>query len=248
MWDNNVSPWWKTSTPRHPAEPPSFQPAHAAERTRIDATICGPDVRPEEHALKLPSCLVLLLALPVVSPAWADCIDDAADRHGVHPHVLRAIGWHESRLRPEAEALNRNGTRDIGAFQINSIHLPRLVRHGIDARALKDGCVSSEVAAWHYRQQVDRHGNTWRAVGAYHSNTPARAAWYANAIVSVLMRWRVVPAGPLPYPAAATLAPRRSAAPALASLPAAAPLDAPVFDDGALLARSTSGDTLASPP
>jgi len=202
--------------------------------------------------LKLPSCLVLLLALLVVSPAWADCIDDAAARHGVHPHVLRAIGWHESRLRPEAEALNRNGTRDIGAFQINSIHLPRLVRHGIDARALKDGCVSSEVAAWHYRQQVDRHGNTWRAVGAYHSNTPARAAWYANAIVSVLMRWRVVPAGPLPYPAAATLAPHRSPAPvlapALAPLPAAAPLDAPVFDDGSLLARSTSGDTLASPP
>ena len=213
-------------------------------------------MRLEEHALKLPSCLALPIALPIAMMATllaavsarADCIDDAAARHGVHPHVLRAIGWHESRLRPEAEALNRNGTRDIGAFQINSIHLPRLGRHGIDARALKDGCVSSEVAAWHYRQQVDRHGNTWRAVGAYHSNTPARAAWYANAIVSVLMRWRVMPAGPLPYPASATLAPHRSAAPAPAASPADAPPHAPVFDDGALLVSSTRGDPLASPP
>jgi hypothetical protein len=222
-------------------------------RAWIDATICGPDVRLEEHALKLSSCPALLSALLAVTPAHADCIDDAAARHGVHPQVLRAIGWHESRLRPEAEALNRNGTRDIGAFQINSVHLPRLVRHGIDARALKDGCVSSEVAAWHYRQQVERHGNTWRAVGAYHSNTPARAAWYANAIVSVLMRWRVVPAGPLPYPASATLAPHGPAAPvapvaARAALPVDAPRHAPVFDDGALLVSSTPGDPAASPP
>jgi len=197
--------------------------------------------------LNLPPCLALVLSVLTGVPSWAraDCIDDAAARHGVHPHVLRAIGWHESRLRPDAEALNRNGTRDIGAFQINSIHLPRLGRHGIDARALKDGCVSSEVAAWHYRQQIERHGNTWRAVGAYHSNTPARAAWYANAIVSVLMRWRVVPAGPLPYPAHATLAPRQSAP---APLPTEPPAAAPVFDDGPLLVSSTGGHPVATPP
>jgi hypothetical protein len=85
-------------------------------------------------------------------------------------------------------------------------------------------------------------------VGAYHSNTPARAAWYANAIASVLMRWRVVPAGPLPYPASATLAPRQSLPSPSAAESTAEPLAAPVFDDGALLVSSTGGDPVATPP
>ena len=34
--------------------------------------------------------------------------------------VLRAIGWHESRLDPAAVGHNANGSIDIGAFQINS--------------------------------------------------------------------------------------------------------------------------------
>ena len=55
--------------------------------------------------------------------ARADCIDDAAARHAVNAVVLRAIGWHESRLRPDALARNRNGTWDVGAFQINTLHL-----------------------------------------------------------------------------------------------------------------------------
>ncbi len=146
-----------------------------------------------------------------VAPAPPDCVHLAAAHQGVHPDILRAIGWHESRLRPEALARNRNGTLDIGAFQINSIHLARLAPFGIDAQALRDGCVSAQVAAWHYRQQVDRYGHSWRAVGAYHSHTPARAAWYANAIASVLMRWRVIPRGALPFDAASALAPGSAA-------------------------------------
>src|SRR6218665_1337098 len=177
--------------PRGPVEPPSFQARGSAIRAGNDATIHG---RPFLHStegipLNAMPALLLLPALLALRPARADCIDEAALRHGVNGHVLRAIGWHESRLRPDAEALNRNGTRAIGAFQINGVPLPLLARRGVDARALRDGCVSSHVAAWHYARQVARHGNTWRAVGAYHSGTPARSAWYANAIATVLMRW-----------------------------------------------------------
>lgn len=131
--------------------------------------------------------------------AHADCIDDAAAHHGVNALVLRAIGWHESRLDPRAVGHNHDGSVDRGAFQINSVHLPLLARYGIDAASLHDGCTGAEVAAWHYRRQVDRLGNTWAAVGAYHSATPARAAWYADRIAAVLMAWSVLPRGPLPY-------------------------------------------------
>ena len=153
------------------------------------------------------NALALSLACLDATSARADCIDDAAARHQVNATVLRAIGWTESRLQPQALGHNANGSIDVGAFQINSVHLSELGRYGIDRTALLDGCTSAEVAAWHYRRQVVRQGNSWQAVGAYHSATPARAAWYANRIASALMRWRALPTGPLPFPPATTIAP-----------------------------------------
>jgi len=146
-------------------------------------------------------------------PARADCIDDAATRHRVNAFVLRAIGWHESRLQPLALGRNADGSVDVGAFQINSVHLPELARLGIPRQALADGCASAEVAAWHYRRQVDLLGNTWLAVGAYHSRTNARAAWYANQIADILVRWHVMPPGPPPFPPERTRAPGAPRAP-----------------------------------
>ena len=167
--------------------------------------------------------LALELALAVASPhARADCIADAAARHHVSADVLRAIGWQESRLQPLALGHNANGSIDVGAFQINSIHLSELARYGVDQQALTNGCVCADVAAWHYRRQIDLQGDSWLAVGAYHSRTPARAAWYANQIAAILMRWNVMPAGPLPFAVTRTRAPDgpRSPLPPVASLPA----------------------------
>ena len=160
--------------------------------------------------------------------AQADCIDDAAARHQVNALILRAIGWHESRLQPAALARNADGSTDLGAFQINSVHLPELGRYGIDRAALADGCTSAEVAAWHYRHQVDRHGDGWQAVGAYHSRTPARAAWYANQIAAILMRWNAIGPGALPFPVERTLGPARVPLPARrAPMPAPPPSAVP---------------------
>lgn len=153
--------------------------------------------------------------------AHADCIDDAALRHQVNALVLRAIGWQESRLQPAALARNANGSIDVGAFQINSVHLQELGRFGIDRTALADGCISADVAAWHYRRQIDLLGDSWQAVGAYHSRTPARAAWYANQVAAILMRWSVMQAGALPFPAERTLPPVRTARPAPPARPPA---------------------------
>lgn len=114
------------------------------------------------------------------------------------------MGWNENRLRPTAVGRNQKGTFDLGAFQINSLHLPSLAKYGMDRT---DGCTSVDVAAWCYRKQVDAYGNTWFAVGVYHSRTPARAGGCANQIARQLMPWQVAAAGPLPLPAKATLLP-----------------------------------------
>lgn len=135
------------------------------------------------------------------SPDPADCITDAARYHGVSPPVLRAILWHESRFKAHAVGKNPNGTVDVGIAQINSMHFDRLRGKGITPQDLKDACVGSYVAAWHLRQQINTYGNTWFAVGAYHSRTPHFNGCYANSIHHHLVRWKAIPAGPRPFPA-----------------------------------------------
>lgn len=118
-----------------------------------------------------------------------DCISRAAAYHQVSPYVLRAIAWNESRMRPQAVGRNRNGTRDLGALQINTAHLPRLRRYGLDEQALMEPCTNAYVGAWLLREQMDRLGNTWQAVGAYHSQTPALNLRYALQIQRTLQSW-----------------------------------------------------------
>lgn len=135
-------------------------------------------------ALTLAACFAPALAS-------ADCIDTAAEEHGVNSHVLRAIGWHESRLKSKAVSPpNRNGTRDFGAFQINTAVL---ASYGLTTADVMDGCKAAQVAAKHLRRQMNDYGNTWKAVGAYHSRTPARSTWYANQIQGVLKGWQLLP-------------------------------------------------------
>lgn len=153
----------------------------------------------------------ICLAVVVFSSACrGDCIDDAAQYHRVNSSLLRAIGWHESKLNPQSVGFNKDGTRDLGAFQTNTSHLRKLAAHGITEGHLFDGCVSAYVGGWLLADCAKRLGNTWAAVGCYHSPTPARAAWYANEIAAVLRKWKAIPDGPPPYIGVPLLAPRDS--------------------------------------
>ncbi|WP_223214366.1 MULTISPECIES: lytic transglycosylase domain-containing protein [Xanthomonas] len=133
--------------------------------------------------------ILLLCAAPL---AHADCFEEAAGYQHVNPWVLRAIAWQESRGRAEAIHVNKNGTIDYGKMQINSIHLRRLSSYGISRDELMQPCVSVYVAAWRLREMVNKYGNTWAAVGAYHSETPAERNKYAQAIHGILLRRGVI--------------------------------------------------------
>jgi hypothetical protein len=110
------------------------------------------------------------------------CWEDAAQRHQVNPHVLVAIAQQESSLNPKAINRNANGTEDIGLMQINSIHLPKLAQYGIGREHLFDACTSIYVGAWLLSQQIHRAGNTWEAIGQYHSATPPLRQRYSEKI------------------------------------------------------------------
>src|SRR5260363_269849 len=117
--------------------------------------------------LHLSAGILMIWTMPL---ACADCFEGAARYQSVNPQILRAIAWLESRNRADAVHKNNNGSTDYGLMQINSVHLAALSRYGIVPEMLMHPCVSIYIAAWHLRQKMNRHGNTWQAVGAYHSN------------------------------------------------------------------------------
>lgn len=121
------------------------------------------------------------------------CLMPAAQRHGVNPHILRAILQVESGMRPHAVNHNRNGSIDVGMAQINSIHFRELSQWGITPERLLDPCVATHVAAWHLKRVMLRHGNTWFGVAAYHSVTPVHNQRYQALLRQELARtgvWR----------------------------------------------------------
>lgn len=126
-------------------------------------------------------------------PAHANCFDDAAAYQHVNPLILRAIAWQESRNQPGARHLNANGSVDYGVMQINSIHLGTLSRYGVERDALMSPCKNIYIAAWQLRRQIVKYGNTWTAVGAYHSATPGLRDQYARQIQAILRRWNLLP-------------------------------------------------------
>jgi hypothetical protein len=119
--------------------------------------------------------------------AQADCIDDAARRYHVNADLLRSIAYYESHLNPSAFHRNANGSVDIGLMQINSIHLRSLTERGIDRAMLADASVNADVGAALLRRHIDQYGETWQAVGEYHSHNQAFRSQYAHAIHAIYL-------------------------------------------------------------
>lgn len=126
------------------------------------------------------------------------CFASAAQRYQVWEGLLRAIAYVESGMNPKALGKNPDGSEDIGLMQINSRWLPVLAEHGLRREDLFDPCVSAHVGAWILAQNIARHGNTWRAVGAYNAASESKRLKYVRRIASVMERpLGQPPTGPL---------------------------------------------------
>lgn len=141
--------------------------------------------------LCVPVCLGLGLGTPQAQ-AW--CWSRAGQLHAIEPELLQAIAEVESGLRSDAINHNRNGTRDIGLMQINSIHLSRLSAQGItEQRLLDEPCLSVEVGASVLAGFIARYGYNWTAVGAYNAgNAPDRQAARLRYARKVWQRYQVI--------------------------------------------------------
>ena len=137
----------------------------------------------------LQTAVLLTLSATGATARADDCFEQAGVYQGVNPLVLRAVAWRESKGNPAAINRNANGSIDVGQLQINSVHFGDLKREGIPHRALTDACVNVYVAAWLLKQKMVKYGNTWRAIGAYHSESPKERDAYARSIQEILVSW-----------------------------------------------------------
>jgi soluble lytic murein transglycosylase-like protein len=117
-----------------------------------------------------------------------NCVTPAAKFHKVNGKILEAILMVESGSNPQAVGINTNGTTDLGIGQINSIHFEELKKYGIAPANLLSPCIGTYVAAWHLSKQYARYGNTWFAIGAYHSVTPEHNLRYQTLVYEQVKR------------------------------------------------------------
>lgn len=117
-------------------------------------------------------------------PLTAGCITVAAMAFGHSEQAMRAL------LKVEGGAvgqvsLNKDGSSDIGPFQINDRHLPmfeRILHSDRDstlARLRDDGCFNALAAGYLLRLKTERAGgDSWNGLGLYHSATPDKMREY----------------------------------------------------------------------
>lgn len=165
--------------------------------------------------MRLELSLQMWMALALVPTAGQACWREAAQAWGVSADLLYAIARVESDLSPQAvnrSHVQRTGSYDIGLMQINSTHLPRLARHGIQESDLLDPCTNMQVGAWILAHNIAQWGNSWEAVGAYNASCTrlqgaecrrARSA-YAWRVYRHLPPSTSIAAGDPPQPHAAT--------------------------------------------
>lgn len=128
------------------------------------------------------------VVFPPMRPLTADCVVDAARASGMPVAALFAILATEGGKTGEALS-NRNGTWDMGPFQVNTAHVNELAAMGIAPETvLRDGCVNAYAAAWLLRKEYRRTGDLWEAIGTYHSRTPQRRDAYIRRVQAHLER------------------------------------------------------------
>jgi len=150
---------------------------------------------------------VLLLVPPSLlaeQQSLTPMFEEAAQTWGVPVALTRAIARVESGFSPWAiniegrsysfdskekalekgqQAQNANRSFDSGVMQVNSFWLKK---YGIPLEAALAPGANIFLGSWILKQEIERHGQTWNAVGAYHSPDEARSRRYIELVKAAL--------------------------------------------------------------
>lgn len=125
--------------------------------------------------------VLLLNFATLLATPFDSYFEGAAHAFSLDSTLLKRIATIESSMNPRAINLNKNGTRDIGLMQINTIHLKRLSKIGITEKTLQDPEVNIYVGALLLSSHIRRQGYDLEAIGCYHSANPIyKNQWLAR--------------------------------------------------------------------
>lgn len=128
-------------------------------------------------------------------PATVECVLEAAHRQGAPANVLLALASIESG-KNGAAVKNKNGTFDLGHFQINSVHWekgglfegnPRITKEFVRLR----GCFNAELAAWLLKRNLDSNldQDFWTRAANYHNRKPQYNQIYKSKLIPLAVSW-----------------------------------------------------------
>lgn len=132
-----------------------------------------------------------ILALVCIVDARADAtikysdlqiIFEAADKYKLNADRLVRIAYVESRFKHDAIRQNKNGTIDIGYFQINSIHWHTTCKE-YDVTQFKGNAMCAAKLLAMHKLSASHKDKLWPS--RYHSKTPSKKAAYARKLASV---------------------------------------------------------------
>lgn len=123
--------------------------------------------------MKLTILLMLIInGLVFANDKFDKYFVGAGEQYGVPPLLLKNIAKIESNLNPNAICINKNGTKDYGLMQINTIHLKRLNKqYGVTEQMLMEPKINIYAGAQLLSKIIHQHGFNFESIGRYHSNT-----------------------------------------------------------------------------
>ena len=130
-----------------------------------------------------------------IRPANIECVIQAAQKQDVPANVLLALASVEGGKNGQFVG-NTNGSKDIGHFQINTIHwgergqfskYPSITQQDVAWR----GCYNAELAAWMLHQHINASTDQdfWTRVANYHSKTEKYNKVYREKVIPYAVQW-----------------------------------------------------------
>lgn len=123
----------------------------------------------------LTLCVFLVSMAHLHAETYEACFKKAAQKHNIPVQWLYAISFTESSFNPDSSNRNRNGTRDYGLMQINSIWKKEAKRLGYSWHKIKTNpCTNIMFGSYILKSNIRRTKNMQKAIGAYNvgfSNT-----------------------------------------------------------------------------
>lgn len=115
------------------------------------------------------------------------CMLQAAQFYSLPPRVLPSIQAVEGGFAGAVHP-NKDGSDDLGVMQVNTRWVPRLAAltrlppQTVHDRLVADPCFNIAAAAFILKSEINATGDLMRAVGNYHSHTPALHAAYRDRV------------------------------------------------------------------